>query len=81
MDSMPEKIDSKFRYVLVTAARAENLMHGARPKLATDNPKLTSVAMKEVDQDLVDWDFGPPGQGEEVEDGGEGDLVLEDEVQ
>jgi DNA-directed RNA polymerase omega subunit len=57
---MADIIDSKFRYVLVAARRAEYLMRGARPK--ADNPqgnKPTRVAMGEIDGDMVAWGIGP----------------------
>jgi len=57
---MATNIDSKFRYVLVAARRAEYLMRGARPK--ADNPqgnKPTRVAMGEIDGDMVAWGIGP----------------------
>ncbi|HXU44745.1 MAG TPA: DNA-directed RNA polymerase subunit omega [Thermoanaerobaculia bacterium] len=57
---MPTNVDSKFRYVLVAARRAEHLMRGARPKL--ENPpvkKPTRVAMGEIDGELVAWGVGP----------------------
>lgn len=60
MDRLPERIDSKFRYVLVSAARAEQLMHGAPPKLPPGKDKSTQVALREVRQDLVAWEMGPP---------------------
>ena len=58
MHDMPERIDSKFRYVLLAATRAEQLMLGAQSKL--DKPqKPTSSAMREVMEELVEWDYGP----------------------
>jgi DNA-directed RNA polymerase omega subunit len=60
MDNMPDRIDSKFRFVLIAANRAEQLMRGARPKFETEaNDKLTTVATEEVMQDLVEWEAGP----------------------
>ena len=58
MHDMPERIDSKFRYVLLAATRAEQLMLGAQSKLAKP-AKHTSAAMREVMQELVEWDYGP----------------------
>jgi DNA-directed RNA polymerase omega subunit len=56
----PNRVDSKFRFVLVSAQRAEQLMRGARPKLeVAGRQKPTKVAMQEVSSDLVDWDYGP----------------------
>lgn len=58
-DRIPERIDSKFRYVLLTAARAEQLMRGARPKIDVPAPKPTTIAMTEVDRDVIEWGYGP----------------------
>jgi DNA-directed RNA polymerase subunit omega len=60
MERIPERIDSTFRYVLIAARRAEQLLQGARPKLEASVAKPTSTAMLEVSQELVDWDYGPP---------------------
>lgn len=62
---IPEKVDSKFRYVLVSARRAEQLIRGGRPRL-NEAGKPTTVAMEEISRDLVDWDYGPPPQPEPV---------------
>jgi DNA-directed RNA polymerase omega subunit len=70
---MEEKrtVDSKFRFVLVAAHRAEQLMRGARPKIEVGKRKPTRVAMEEVDHSLVDWGYGPPPQVEEPAQGAE----------
>ncbi|HEX2642965.1 MAG TPA: DNA-directed RNA polymerase subunit omega [Thermoanaerobaculia bacterium] len=57
-------VDSKFRFVLVAANRAEQLMRGARPKLEAGKRKSTRVAMDEVDHSLVEWGYGAPPQPE-----------------
>jgi DNA-directed RNA polymerase omega subunit len=62
----PPKIDSKFRFVLVAAQRAEQLMRGARPKVDAKG-KPTRVAMEEVNAEMVEWDFGPPPAPEPAE--------------
>lgn len=59
MKTIPEKIDSKFRYVLLAATRAEQLMRGAAPKLNLLHSKQTRIAMEEVMQDAIRWDYGP----------------------
>ena len=46
MERIPEKVDSKFRYILLASHRAEQLMRGARPKLDMSNAKLTRIAME-----------------------------------
>jgi DNA-directed RNA polymerase subunit K/omega len=46
--------------VLVAAHRAEQLMRGARPKIEVGKRKPTRVAMEELSQNLIEWDYGPP---------------------
>jgi DNA-directed RNA polymerase omega subunit len=56
---IPERLDSKFRFVLVAAERAEQLMQGARPRLeSTTGKKPTRIAQEEVRRELVAWDYG-----------------------
>jgi DNA-directed RNA polymerase omega subunit len=57
---IPEKIDSKFRFVLLAAHRAEQMVRGARPKLEGAARKPTRSAMAEILEDRVNWDYGPP---------------------
>ena len=74
MDRIPERIDSKFRYVLLASQRAEQLVQGARPKVEATSPKPTRVGMQEITSNVIDWDYGPaedpeaevsPGEGED----------------
>ena len=79
MHDMPEKIDSKFRYVLLAATRAEQLMLGAQPKL--DKPaKHTTTAMAEILEDVVEWDYGPRPTPV-VEESEEGEAEAADEAE
>ena len=57
---IPTRIDSTFRYVLVSARRAEQLMRGARPKIEGGPPKPTRAALREISEDLIEWNYGPP---------------------
>ena len=59
MRNLPEKIDSKFRYVLLASSRAEQLMRGAQPKLPLPDAKHTRTAMEEVMAESIGWDYGP----------------------
>ena len=77
MDHIPEKIDRKFRYVLLSAHRAEQMMRGSMPKLPQEGTKLTTVAMDEIRTGVVQWDYGP---GEEMPMVDEGELVLDEDV-
>jgi len=55
---IPERVDSKFRFVLLAARRAEQLMQGARPRLESfQGKKYTRIAQEEVRTDLVPWDY------------------------
>lgn len=82
--SVRESMDSKFRYVLLVAQRAEQLMRGARAKLDLPGVKPTSVAREEIDRSLIEWDYGPapepelaalPEEGEDAAAGGEVEAV------
>ncbi len=59
MDRIPDKIDSRFRYVLLAAERAEQLLRGGSAKIDTGEIKPTRVAMNEISSDLIAWDYGP----------------------
>ncbi len=68
MDRIPDKIDSKFRFVLLAAERAEQMLRGARPKIDMGDLKPTRIAMSEISNDLVEWDYGPAPEIEEAID-------------
>ena len=72
MEKIPERIDSRFRFVLLAAARAEQMMRGAEPKVDIGPAKPTRVAMAEIARDLVDWDYGPAPEPSPAEGEGEG---------
>ena len=60
MEGLPEGIDSKFRYVLLVAKRAEQLVQGAMPKSRSKHTKPTRVAMEEIEKKQVKWQLTPP---------------------
>jgi len=73
MERIPERIDSTFRFVLIAAKRAEQLLRGARPKVETSaQARPTRIALREIAEDLVEWDYGPPPMPEPE--------ILEEEV-
>jgi DNA-directed RNA polymerase omega subunit len=67
MREIPDKIDSKFRFVLLAANRAEHMMQGAVAKVDEDGRKASAVALEEFRSHLVDWDYGPAQEAETVE--------------
>lgn len=59
--------DSKFRFILVSAHRAEQLLRGARPRVDMPGQKHTRIAMEELRRGLIDWAPGPaPGSAPEA---------------
>lgn len=58
MKTLPEKIDSKFRFVLLAATRTEQIMRGAQPKDPMATGKNTRIAMDEIRSEEVAWDYG-----------------------
>jgi DNA-directed RNA polymerase subunit omega len=61
---LPQKIDSKFRYILVAAKRARQLQAGARPLIQSAAKRLTRVAQQEVTAGLVPFELLAPATSE-----------------
>lgn len=68
MDRIAEDFDSKFRFVLLAAGRAEQLIRGAEPRVSMKSPKVARTAMQELLEGRVEWGYGPPPEAE-AEDG------------
>jgi DNA-directed RNA polymerase subunit omega len=64
MDRIVSKVDSKFRFVLLAAHRAEQLMRGAHPRVQLRSPKVARIAMEEVLDDRIQWGYGPAPEGD-----------------
>ena len=62
MEGLPEGIDSKFRYVLLVAKRAEQLVQGAQPRIRSRHTKPTRIAMEEIERNQVKWQLSPPAE-------------------
>jgi DNA-directed RNA polymerase omega subunit len=83
IQTIPEGVDSKFRLVLLIARRAEQLMRGARPKVASDRPlKPTRLAAEEFEENQIRWDYGEEGGVLEPteEEGAEQEIEEEEPV-
>jgi DNA-directed RNA polymerase subunit omega len=61
---LPQKLDSKFRYILVAAKRARQLQAGARPLIQSTAKRLTRVAQQEVAAGLVPFELLAPTTSE-----------------
>ncbi len=57
-------IDSKYRYVILAAKRAKQLLKGAKPKVKTKTRNLIRIAQTEVSSGLIDFEILPTGVDE-----------------
>jgi DNA-directed RNA polymerase subunit K/omega len=55
MPKSPDDFDSSFRYILIAARRAGQLISGARPRLESRHAKPTTLALAELDAGKVPW--------------------------
>jgi len=51
--TIPDNIDSKYRFVILSALRARQIQGGSAPLLKEPRHKATQVAQKEILQGLV----------------------------
>ncbi len=51
------EIDSKFRYVIVAAKRAKQLIRGSKPKIKSKSKNPIRIAQLEVTKGLVSYDI------------------------
>jgi len=76
VDKLPDRIDSKFRLVTITAMRAKQLQRGARARVETAATKPAEIARNEVMADLIDFQVGEDAEGPMMEEN-EVDELLE----
>jgi len=56
MQQLPENVDSTFRFILIAARRAEQLIEGARPRIAAGrHSKPATIALAELNEHAVPW--------------------------
>ena len=60
MQKIPEKIGSKYRFIILAAERAKQLQNNAKPKIKTRSTKPAFIAMRELEQDLISFEMPPP---------------------
>jgi len=60
MQKIPENIGSKYRFIIIAAERAKQLQNNARPKIKTKSTKPSYIAMREVEQGLVNFEITLP---------------------
>ena len=55
MITIPDNIDSKYRFVILSALRARQIQGGSQPRLKEPRHKATQIAQKEILQGLVEF--------------------------
>ena len=60
MQKIPERIGSKYRFIIIAAERAKQLQNNAKPKIKIKSTKPAFIAMREIEQDLVSYEIPPP---------------------
>lgn len=71
-------IDSKFRFVVIAAKRAKDLLKGAKPKVKSKSKNLIRIAQEEVEQGLIEFEIVESAVDEEVEE--QKDLIVGEEL-
>lgn len=65
MFKIPENLESKYRFVMLAALRAEQLQMGAPQRIDSESMKYTVVAQEEVAAGAVEaWDGTAPAAAE-----------------
>ncbi len=55
LESLMQKVDSKYTLVTLAAKRARELTDGDEPLVETDTKKVVSIAMEEIDQGKITY--------------------------
>ena len=53
MIEIPDNVDSKYRFVILSALRARQIQSGSQPLIKEPSHKATQLARKELQQNLV----------------------------
>ncbi len=67
MITIPDNIDSKYRFVILSALRARQIQGGSMPLLKEPRHKATQVAQREILQGLVKFRI-PDNNNEDVQE-------------
>jgi DNA-directed RNA polymerase subunit omega len=57
-------IDSKYRFIIIAAKRAKQLLKGAKPKIHGKSKSLIRIAQAEVRAGLIEYEIIPAGMDE-----------------
>lgn len=75
----PKEIDSKFRFVIIAAKRAKQLINGAKPKVKSKSRNLIRVAQEEIEQGVIGFNI-IKSKKEELHDV-EAEVVIGEELE
>ena len=65
---IPDNIDSKYRFVILSALRARQIQGGSTPMVKEPRHKATQVAQKEILQGLVKFKIRDHGDNNKVKE-------------
>jgi len=60
--TIPEELDSKYRFVIISALRARQIQGGSAPKVDYESSKPTQIAKREVLEGLVEFKISDLGK-------------------
>ena len=60
MLKIPERIGSKYRFIILAAERAKQLQNNAKPKIKTKSTKPAYIARRELEEDLPSYEITEP---------------------
>jgi len=66
--TIPDNIDSKYRFVILSALRARQIQGGSSPMLKEPRNKATQVAQREILQGLVKFRIPDRNSDKQVEE-------------
>ena len=55
MLKIPERIGSKYRFIILASERAKQLQNNAKPKIKTKSTKPAHIAMRELEEDTLSY--------------------------
>lgn len=61
LESLMEKMDSKYTLVTLAAKRARELTDGDQPTVCADTNKVVSIAMEEIDAGKIRYESSKTG--------------------
>jgi DNA-directed RNA polymerase omega subunit len=64
---IPDNIDSKYRFVILSALRARQIQSGSMPLIKEPSHKATQLARRELQQQLVKFRIPDPSEKKKKE--------------